>query len=41
VIEVVPSILSADLTRLGEQVREAEAFRTDVLAMLKRDGWTK
>jgi ribulose-phosphate 3-epimerase len=38
VIEVVPSILSADLTRLGEQVREAEAAGADRVQVDVMDG---
>ncbi|MDQ6743115.1 MAG: ribulose-phosphate 3-epimerase [Candidatus Dormibacteraeota bacterium] len=37
-IEVVPSILSADLTRLGEQVREAEAAGADRVQVDVMDG---
>lgn len=37
-IEVVPSILSADLTRLGEQVREAEAGGADRIQVDVMDG---
>jgi ribulose-phosphate 3-epimerase len=37
-IEVVPSILSADLTRLGEQVREAEAAGADRIQVDVMDG---
>ncbi len=37
-IEIVPSILSADLTRLGEQVREAEAAGADRIQVDVMDG---
>ena len=37
-IEIVPSILSADLTRLGEQVREAEAGGADRIQVDVMDG---
>ena len=37
-IEVVPSILSADLTRLGEQVREAEIAGADRIQVDVMDG---
>ena len=37
-VEVVPSILSADLTRLGEQVREAEAAGADRIQVDVMDG---
>jgi ribulose-phosphate 3-epimerase len=37
-IEIVASILSADLTRLGEQVREAEAAGADRLQVDVMDG---
>jgi ribulose-phosphate 3-epimerase len=38
VIQVVPSILSADLTRLGEQVREAVAAGADRIQVDVMDG---
>src|SRR5205807_9864824 len=38
VIEVVASILSADLTRLGEQVREAQAAGADRVQVDVMDG---
>jgi ribulose-phosphate 3-epimerase len=38
VIEIVASILSADLTRLGEQVREAEAAGADRVQVDVMDG---
>ena len=37
-IQIVPSILSADLTRLGEQVREAEAAGADRIQVDVMDG---
>jgi ribulose-phosphate 3-epimerase len=37
-IEIVPSILSADFTRLGEQVREAEAAGADRIQVDVMDG---
>ena len=37
-IEIVPSILSADLTRLGEQVREAEKAGADRIQVDVMDG---
>ena len=37
-IEIVPSILSADLTRLGEQVKEAEAAGADRIQVDVMDG---
>ena len=37
-IEIVPSILSADLTRLGEQVKEAESAGADRLQVDVMDG---
>src|SRR5712691_2047713 len=37
-IEVVPSILSADVTRLGDQVREAVAARADRIQVDVMDG---
>lgn len=37
-IEIVPSILSADFTRLGEQVREAEAGGADRIQIDVMDG---
>jgi ribulose-phosphate 3-epimerase len=37
-IQIVPSILSADLTRLGEQVREAEAGGADRIQVDVMDG---
>jgi len=37
-IEIVPSILSADLTRLGEQVQEAEAAGADRIQVDVMDG---
>jgi ribulose-phosphate 3-epimerase len=37
-IEVVPSILSADFTRLGDQVREAEAAGADRIQVDVMDG---
>jgi ribulose-phosphate 3-epimerase len=38
VIEIVPSILSADLTRLGEQVREAQEAGADRIQVDVMDG---
>jgi len=37
-LEIVPSILSADLTRLGEQVKEAEAAGADRIQVDVMDG---
>jgi ribulose-phosphate 3-epimerase len=37
-VQIVPSILSADLTRLGEQVREAEAAGADRIQVDVMDG---
>ena len=37
-IEIVPSILSADMTRLGEQVKEAEAAGADRIQVDVMDG---
>ena len=37
-IEIVPSILSADLTRLGEQVKEAQAAGADRIQVDVMDG---
>ncbi len=37
-LEIVPSILSADLTRLGEQVKEAEAAGADRVQVDVMDG---
>jgi len=37
-VEIVPSILSADLTRLGEQVKEAEAAGADRIQVDVMDG---
>jgi ribulose-phosphate 3-epimerase len=37
-IKIAPSILAADFTRLGEQVREAEAAGTDVIHIDVMDG---
>jgi len=37
-IEIVPSILSADLTRLGDQVKEAEAAGADRIQVDVMDG---
>jgi len=37
-IEIVPSILSADLTRLGEQVQEAESSSADRIQVDVMDG---
>ena len=37
-IEIVPSILSADLTRLGEHVKEAEAAGADRIQVDVMDG---
>ena len=37
-IEIVPSILSADVTRLGDQVREAEAAGADRIQVDVMDG---
>jgi ribulose-phosphate 3-epimerase len=37
-IEIVPSILSADLTRLGEQVKQAEAAGADRIQVDVMDG---
>ena len=37
-IEIVPSVLSADLTRLGEQVREAEEAGADRIQVDVMDG---
>ncbi len=37
-VEIVPSILSADLTRLGEQIREAEAAGADRIQVDVMDG---
>jgi ribulose-phosphate 3-epimerase len=37
-LEIVPSVLSADLTRLGEQVKEAEAAGADRIQVDVMDG---
>lgn len=37
-VEIAPSILSADITRLGEQVREAEAAGADAMHIDIMDG---
>ncbi|MFZ0216695.1 MAG: ribulose-phosphate 3-epimerase, partial [Candidatus Dormiibacterota bacterium] len=37
-VQIVPSILSADLTRLGEQVREAVAAGADRIQVDVMDG---
>ena len=37
-VQIIPSILSADLTRLGEQVREAEAAGADAIQVDVMDG---
>lgn len=37
-VQIIPSILSADLTRLGEQVREAEAAGADAIQIDVMDG---
>jgi ribulose-phosphate 3-epimerase len=37
-VQILPSILSADLTRLGEQIREAEAAGVDAIHLDVMDG---
>jgi ribulose-phosphate 3-epimerase len=37
-VEIVPSVLSADMTRLGEQVKEAESAGADRIQVDVMDG---